>query len=160
MQLLTRKYCHSQVTTQSTLGSAVLCQKELHSAPFLGHSTLSFSSQALSGQSFHDSLPATCQHASLWLSDRFKGHKHSHKRFPVPPREAVMPCVYEHTHSILGWVMSMLRKLHLKQRQDYALMRPQYVNRDPQSKAWIFLGSNISVTLIPFQVRSGNRTYP
>lgn len=40
MQLLTRMYCHSQVTT---LGSAVLAkggQRELHSAPFLGHSTL------------------------------------------------------------------------------------------------------------------------
>ena len=100
MQLLTRMYSHSQVTTQSTLGSVVLeksGQKELHSAPFLGHSILSFSSQALSGQSFHDFLTATCQHASLCLSDCFEGHKHSHKSFLVPPRGAVMSCVCSYT---------------------------------------------------------------
>lgn len=135
MQLLTRMYSHSQVTTQSTLESVVLAkngQKELHSAPFLGHSPLSFSSQALRGQSFHDCLTATCQHASLCLSDCFKGHNTVTKASWCPGgKQSCHVCI--HTYSVPGWAMSTLRKLHLKQRQDYTLIRPQYVNRDPQS---------------------------
>lgn len=113
MQLLTRLYCHSQVTTQSTLGSAVLAngdQRELHSAPFLGHSTLVslghstlVSRLRLSAVSLF--MIPWPQPVSRLLCAYLTTSKTTGtvKSFPVPLREEVVPCVCSYT--LYPWVV-------------------------------------------------------
>lgn len=105
MQLLTRLYCHSQVTTQSTLGSAVLAkggQRELHSAPFLGHSTL-VSRLRLSAVSLFMipwPQPVSRLFCAYLTTSKATG---TVKSFPVPLREEVVPCVCSYT--LYPWVV-------------------------------------------------------
>lgn len=105
MQLLTRLYCHSQVTTQSTLGSAVLAkggQRELHSAPFLGHSTLVSRLRLSAVSLFMIPWP---QPVSRLLCAYLTTSKATGtvKSFPVPLREEVVPCVCSYT--LYPWVV-------------------------------------------------------